>query len=153
MSETAEEKFLAKRKKEQKEEIETLKQTREARSFAWMACYSITKPARLETNQRTGKPMLDIDWTEMTSELMRNLPLTVDEKRNCLSLGLTIRAPKMKIPPTTTQRSDSATPFTMQMGFTRAEDDELVRNFQKLAESLELSFLDAQSAARIKSGD
>lgn len=145
------EKFLAKQRKEQKEEIETLKQTREARSFAWMACYAVcrkTKPARLETNQKTGKPMLDIDWTEMTLELMRNLPCTIDENR--LNIGLTVRAPKMKMTPTP-QKSESTTPFTVQIGFSNAKEHEYALNFQRYADAVATSFINAHFSANKES--
>lgn len=39
--------FLVRKKRERSAELEHLKQSEESRSFAWMACYAISKPAKL----------------------------------------------------------------------------------------------------------
>lgn len=115
--------FLVRKKRERSAELEHLKQSEESRSFAWMACYAISKPAKLLIDENDGNPRLCIDYSQMTPEVSRNCFLHTNNNNSArVSTRITLKTPKVMIK---TSRSPSENePYKMPLCLNQRESND-----------------------------
>lgn len=113
--------FFKENKKQRYSEIDKLKQSEEARCFAWIACYSICKStAVVKIDENDGNPRLHVRSNDLTMEILKNCQFLYSDCDSVIMKSyIRVETPTMKIRLPRAQVENG--PYTTSVSFSFTE--------------------------------